>query len=401
MPTISDFTGQMRRETDRMRLTAHLRDVARCAVDVVAPHSALRWNNGLHYAEAIDARLQVPGQQFIFPDGVYDWLDLTATRSSINQQANRLRIPMSFLDRLRKDHRDLWADNLNTLAEREDRTATLRMLRCDDGYLLRAIVSDRYASVDNLDVLSAVAAGLMSADVGLEACEVDADWTIDRFRLRIAVPQIAVAVPDLLSDYRPMFSMLPGRGVHARPEEGETSPLLWAGLEVTNGETGGKALTIAPRAVVQVCRNGLTRTKDMVRQVHVGERLDEGIRWSSDTRRLSVELMTSKVADAARQFCSVDYLNSLVVEMRAAKGLEVQSPTAAIQVLGRSTILTDAESQATLDLFAMSGDRTVFGLAQAVTAMAQSAESGDRQSEVEEAAWSVLLNPHQYATASA
>jgi hypothetical protein len=244
--------------------------------------------------------------------------------------------------------------------------------------------------------------GMTDADVGLADCEVDADWTLDRFRLRIAVPQIAVAIPDLLADYRPPYTMLPGRDVHAPAQQGEVPPVLWAGLEVTNSETGGGAMRISPRAVVLICRNGLTRPIDVVRQVHMGARLDEGIvEWSALTRQRALDLTTSQVADAVRTFCSAEYLTRVADEMRRAKGLEVVSPTDATAQVVKACGLTEDEGRAVLDLFATSGDRSVLGLGQAVTVVAQHAVDGDRQAEIEAQFWTVVGQPERFVGAAA
>ena len=57
--------------------------------------------------------------------------------------------------------------------------------------------------------------------------------------------------------------------------------MVFAGFVITNSETGCGAFTLTPRLVVQVCRNGMTITRDAIRAVHLGERLDEGVvTWS-------------------------------------------------------------------------------------------------------------------------
>jgi hypothetical protein len=233
--------------------------------------------------------------------------------------------------------------------------------------------------------------------VQLADCEVDVDITADRFRMRVAVPAIELAVPDLLGDYRMPYSMRDGAPVHARPEPGEVPPVIWAGIELTNSETGGGAAAITPRAVVRICRNGLTAPVEF-RRNHVGARLEEGtVDWSDATRQRALELIKSQVTDVVRAYCSTDYLEQLAQRMRAAKGVEVEASTA-INTVARTFEFTEAEAQSILDCFIRSGDQTVLGVAQAVTAAAPLVDDTDRQAEMELAFWKIVDAPAAYAS---
>lgn len=396
MTYLDDLTNPLRRESDRGRIVAKLRAVAESAVDVTAPQSALTVDTA---GNAFGIRLAEP---IIAPDGVYHYFAGHLNRTSIRNLATRLDIPPGFLDRLIRDHPDVADYDINTLADRDPRTALYRLWHAEDGWMLRAILSDTYRAFDNVDTLMAVTRGLQDADMSLDDCEVDADWTNERFRLRIAVPQIQLLVPDLLAGYRWPYSNRPERGIHDPAAGGEVPPVLWAGIEVSNSETGGGANTITPRAVVQVCRNGLTQAKDMLRSVHLGGRLDSGIiAWSGETHRRALELLASQVADATRRFLSVGYLEETANSMRAAKGIDIASPTAAAHVVQMRLGFTDAETASVLDAFMRGGDSSVLGLGQAVTAAAQASVDGDRQSEMEAMFWAIVEQPHVYAGAVA
>jgi hypothetical protein len=399
MATIEHLTGTLRHETDRTRIVGHLRDVAEATVDLVGPQSMIGY-------DAVEDTFTItpPDEPFILPDGVYPAISpVTYSRTAWRHMAERLGVPLPFLDRLHADHRDLAGINLNTLSGRDGRRALARLLRADDAFYLRAVLSDRFQVIDNLDALTAITAGMSDADIDLADTEVEADVSTERFRLRVAVPTVSALVPDLLSDYRGRgYSHRPGTDPHAPAGPGEVPPVMWAGIEVTNSETGGGAFTIAPRAVVLICRNGLTRTVDAVRSVHIGGRLESGtIDWSTSTRRANLDLIASMTADAVRQFCSADYLQRTVNEMRAAKAQRVASPSSAVEVVQRTFAFTEAESRSILDAFIVGGDHSVLGLGQAVTAAAQDADDSDRQSEMENAFWGIVNHPGAYATAGA
>ena len=58
--------------------------------------------------------------------------------------------------------------------------------------------------------------------------------------------------PALLAGYRTPFT----------GAAGADNPVVFAGFVITNSETGCGAFTLTPRLVVQVCRNGMTITRD-------------------------------------------------------------------------------------------------------------------------------------------
>ena len=101
------------------------------------------------------------------------------------------------------------------------------------------------------------------------------DLTDRRMYVRVVCEQVRALAPALLAGYRSPFT----------GASGADSPVVFSGFMITNSETGCGAFTLVPRLVVQVCRNGMTITRDAMRAVHLGERLDEGVvTWSGNTR---------------------------------------------------------------------------------------------------------------------
>jgi hypothetical protein len=383
----------MRHERDSGKVVGHLKVIADAAHDVVGHASTLEMT------ECPRGTLRVPGG-VITEDGVWGEFGVELNRTAFRQHAERLSIPVKYLDQLCSEGQgDLAVRNFNERAGHVGKPTLFRLLKLpDEGWRLRAVLSDGFQAIDNLDVIVAVARGMQEADIGLQGCHVEADWSDDRFRLRIAVPQIELAIPDLLGDYRSPFSMDPNDPMHAPHNGINVPPVVWAGLEVSNSETGNGAASIVPRGTVLICRNGLTRNVDAVRAIHVGSRLEEGaIAWSATTQRKAVELLQSKIADATRTFCSVEYLQRLVDELRASKGVEVNNVTQAFEKVKSDIGLTESEVELALTAFMRSGDTSVFGLGQAITAIAQQAEDSDRQNELENSLWTLAARPSAYA----
>src|SRR5690606_20239204 len=103
-----------------------------------------------------------------------------------------------------------------------------------------------------------------------------------RMYVRVVAPEVQALAPTLLAGYRSPFT----------GQSGTDNPTVFAGFEISNSEVGGGAFTIVPRLVIQVCNNGLKITKDAVRNVHLGARLDDGvIRWSESTQRQNLDLV--------------------------------------------------------------------------------------------------------------
>lgn len=364
---MTELLSPMRHATDRVAFMGRLRDLADAAVDVVAPQRRLVLRGeGPH-----------PRWGLLLDEGDRTWSQFDTTPAARIDVATRLAIPVRYWERIYAEHPILAADTVTTLTRADDRVALYRFLRDGDGWVLRAQLSDRYSAFDNWTVLQAVQRGLEGNGHDLADAEISVDLTPERFRMRLALPSVSLLVPELLADYRGP------RG------QGDAPPVLWAGLEVSNSETGNGAFKVVPRIVVLICRNGLTRNIDAVTQVHLGGRLDAGVvEWSNETRRLNADLLASKVSDAVTAFASVEYLRRSAEQMRAAKGIPAGLPD--IEEVRVAHTLTEEETQAVMDAFLRGGDATRFGLGQAVTAVAQEAEESDRQAELEAAFWQVV-----------
>lgn len=399
MPTIDELATPVRHERDFTKLAGTIGSLRDARFDLVAPQAALSIDDHL------DQFRIVTGEDTITESGVIEG-DFTAeyTRTAWRQVAERLRIPVPYLDRLAGSevNRELAAHSINWLAEADERSALYRFLRDDSGSLaLRAVLSDRFSlGLDNEVALQALLTGLGDSGLvdpttgeGLADLPVDGDITPDRLRMRITVPSIELAVPDLLGDYRMPFSMREDRGIHDRPDGGEVPPVIVAGVEIANSETGHGRFTVRPRAEVLICRNGLTRAIEFGKN-HIGAQLDEGgIDWSDDTRQSALTLISSQVADVMRSYLSVGYLEQVANEMREAKGMPIESPAKAVEIVTDRFGLSDSEATNVLDCFMRGGDTTVLGVGQAVTAAAQLVEDGDRQAEMEETFWQIVEQP--------
>lgn len=402
-------------------LAGMLKDQHARKVDVVAPATAIRSKNGVWV---------VSGTEPVLTDAGVDTGDGRYTPTTVADEglAAKLNVPVGYLRRMRAERPDLydatingWLHGAGTWSRFTDdyrqagirrridgepgpdsRSFLVRCFRGQDGTgVARAFLSDRYRIVDNLDVLTAALDGVREAgaDVTVDGC----DLTDRRMMVRVVAPGIAAYAPDLLAGYRSPFGgqdvgrgWTPERVAAASRGEGQaiaagSEPVVFAGFVISNSETGGGAFTITPRLVVKVCNNGLTVTADALRSVHLGGRQDDGlVRWSEDTQRKSLELVTAQARDAVATFLDVDYVRGKVSEIAERAGREVEQPEATVRSVAKALRFDQDTADGILAHFIKGGQTTAGGVMQAVTSYARTVEDGDAAADLEDAALDAL-----------
>jgi hypothetical protein len=321
-------------------------------------------------------RLLGTGEPRISSDGVtLDEVLLRPTAVADTGIAEKLAIPPAYLRTLRERHLDLYDANVNTwLADQPDRRFLVRGLRDDTGTggIARALLSDSYRFVDNLDVLMAVLDGVRTAGIPVDIT--GCDLTERRMYVKIRSTAVAEHVPELLRNYVSPFS----------GARGAENPTVFAGFVVSNSETGHGSFSLTPQITVQVCDNGMTITRDAMREVHLGGRLAEGVvRWSADTQAAQLDLITKQARDAVATFLDRSYLHTAIEKISRDAGVRITDPQATLEHVGRALRFT-AEQQATiLAHFIQGADITSGGVLHAVTSTAQTVSDADEAHELE------------------
>lgn len=360
------------RNGDLASLRAALEDQSSRRRDLVIPAKGVKLDD--------QGLLQVPSVTHdLTPEGVTE-IETTEGLQLLDiahgHLSERTGIPRAYYRRLQDGHLDLLAANVNRWLENDTRSVTLRTFTREGGPdLLRAVLSDRYGFIDSWDVVLSSLQGIREAGVvDPSQLQITGDLTERRLRVRVTAPEVGTNVADLLGDYRSPFN---GRS-------GQDLPQLWAGLEISNSETGGGAFVITPRVVLQVCSNGMTISKDVARAVHLGAKLDEGaVNWSQQTQRKTLELITSRAKDAVTTFLSKDYVESVANDLRELQGVEVRNVAKVIESVGKELSLNEDEADELLNLFTVSADTTALGIGHAITALAQKVENPERAAELE------------------
>ena len=354
-------------------LAVLLREQQARKVDVVASSAAIRARHG---QLVVDGTAPVLGEDGVtLTTGTY-----TPTNVCDQGVADKLGIPVAYLRRTREERPDLYDANVNGWLDGDERRFLLRCLRGENGSgVARAFLSDGYKFIDNLDVLMAVLDGVRQSGtpVQVDGC----DLTERRMYVRVVCEQVRALAPALLAGYRSPFT----------GASGADNPVVFAGFVITNSETGCGAFSLTPRLVVQVCRNGMTITRDAMRVVHLGERLDQGVvTWSDNTRDKTLALITAKTTDAVGTFLDSGFVQRTVRAMEKDAGHPVNDPEEAVRTVSQRLRFTDAQQKDILNHFIRGGDVTAGGVMHAVTSVARTLDDADTAHEMESQALRAL-----------
>lgn len=343
-------------------------------VDLIAPADKFRAADGMIIVSGSDPILTEDG--VLVSDGVY-----RPTEVFDEGAASKLGIPPGYLKRLRAERPDLYDANINGWlhggegADPDTRKFLLRMFRGDGDGVARAFLSDRFAIIDHLDVLMAAMQGIRQAgvEVRIKGC----DLTDRRMYVKVEAPEVQAYAPEILRGYRSPFS----------GATGVENPMVFAGLVLSNSETGGGAMSIAPRVTFEVCSNGMTVTKDAVRAVHLGGKNEEGvINWSQDTQAKTLALITAKTRDAVATFLDVDYMRRMLDGLAEASQVTLRKPDEVVRSVTKRLAFSQEAQDAVFDMFIQGGQITAGGVMQAVTAAAQVVGNADEAAEMEASA---------------
>lgn len=291
-------------------------------------------------------------------------------------------IPRGYYKRMMDGHGDLLAENVNHWLSGDDRSFFVRTLSASEGQpaVMRALLSDRFRPMDDLDTLLAALEGVRAAGVATSDLNITADRSDRRMYVRIDAPGVTIEAPDLTDRY-------------VDPRTGRTGlsyPVVSAGVVIRNSDVGMGAWAIAPRITFLVCKNGMTRTTEAQRKVHVGARHDDGVvDWSDETLRRELAVITSKTTDAVRTFLTVGYLEGVANELRGFKATTLADPLAAVAEVTKGLNYSKDDAESILQSFVKGGDLTALGVGQAITNVAQDLDA-DKAADFENDSWSAM-----------
>lgn len=157
------------------------------------------------------------------------------------QIGSTLGIPAKYYDQMRKLKPELLAENVNAWFADREQSYMIRSMDYGNGRVARALLSDRYRRIDNMEIASVVLplfAG--QPDMQVMSCEV----TENRMYLKIVNKRLEMDV-------------VPGDTVQG-------------GVIISNSEVGLGAVSVQPLLYRLVCTNGMVVNDLGERRTHVG-----------------------------------------------------------------------------------------------------------------------------------
>jgi hypothetical protein len=306
--------------------------------------------------------------------------------------ADKLGIPVKYVRRMHAERPDLFDANVNGwlqgdgpagLYPADGRKFYLRAFQSplEDGGvgIARSLQSDRYARTDHLDVLFAAMEGVNQSGVPVEFA--GGDLSEKRMVVKFNCPAVEVVAKELCKGYRSPYN----------GKSGDELPLIQAGFQIENSETGGGASVLRPRFMVEVCTNGLVQDIGKFRRIHLGGQQDEGIiKVSEDTERKRLAVITAEARDAVATFLDVDFVKAAVAEIEEKTGKPIVDPTATVEAVGKALNFSEEARAGIMDAFIRGGQVTAGGVLQAVTAYAQQVSDPDVAYDLESNAMAAL-----------
>lgn len=301
-----------------------------------------------------------------------------------NQLANWAKIPTRYYHRMRVQHPELLASNVNTWLV--DNVEASRMIRClnrdfggenvvslrpEDGDLTcRAFLSNRYRRIDNWDIAETTLNAL--TEIKMRA---DMQYTVASAELTESSMYIKVVFDNLIREVK------------------VGDPVRF-GLLVRNSEIGLGRAVVSGFTERLVCTNGMVMHSNYCK-THLGVAIDEQDQaldfYSDETIKADDLAVQAKLKDAIKGILSQEHIDEMLYTMRRAVDTEeVQSPKQAVEDLGKKLGISEPEQDSILFHLARDGDLTKWGMANAVTRTAEDLSSYDRATEFEEMGYNVL-----------
>jgi hypothetical protein len=266
---------------------------------------------------------------------------LEANPVAFDQLATKAGLDVRTARRFQESYPDVLDHALNRIHAAEPRNAMLRTFDTPiqpdfrPAYLppastgiLRAVVSDKFKTFDNPDLLESVLPVLMESDADWQI--VNADITDKRLYARfksLAITGEGAAVGDLMAQ----------------------------GVAISNSETGHGSVSIAQLVWTLACLNGM-QTANKSRTAHLtGSRLEGDIAHmlTDESKALDNRALASKVRDVTGHYASREMFESVLEQFRNAAGDLVENGLAAaqpaVEALGGVLKLTKAETSSVLD----------------------------------------------------
>lgn len=320
-------------------------------------------------------------------------LPYEATNHAHGQLVSRLPIPAwkRAYDFLREDEPQKLSELVNLYLGKIEKNLLVRTFRPEDEFsgergLIRSFLSSKYSMMENFDIFFTAMRTLkqLGEDGGFRP-KVSCNLSNRSMWCSFTVPDLAVDAADFMEDYSNPHP-------DGDPSGGIPSKRVVPGFIIRNSEVGAATFSITPRLQVQVCSNGIVRSKDASEKRHVGSRMNSGVvEYGEEVRQKALELADAEVREAVGHFVSEDYIHETIEDIYgdgADKTLE--HPREALSNACQEIGLTQEEEEEVLGFFHRGRSERRHAVPNAISAYSQHVDDPDRALEIQADAWDVL-----------
>ncbi len=285
------------------------------------------------------------------------------------QVGNALGIPAKYYDQMRIQKPELLAQNVNAWFADRDQSYMIRSMDYGNGRVARAMLSDHYRRIDNMEIASSV----LPLFAGKEEMEVlSCEVTENRLYLKIVNHRLEMAV-------------VPGDFVQA-------------GVVISNSEVGLGAVCVQPLVYRLVCSNGMVCNEFRERRAHVGRQAkameDSFTLYSDETIEAEDKAFMLKLRDTTLAAIEEARFTQIVGRLQDSTQAKITGRVQdVLELTGKAYDLNQPEQDNILNYLISGGDLSLYGLSNAITRASQDVESYDRATALEGIGWQVATMP--------
>ena len=278
------------------------------------------------------------------------------------QVASALGIPAKYYDLMQSQKPELLAENVN--AWFADRTSSymVRSMDYGSGQVARALLSERYRRIDNMEIATSVLPLFAGNDqYEVMSCEV----TENRLYLKVVNHRLEMEV--------------------------RKGDIVQAGVMISNSEVGLGAVSIQPLVYRLVCTNGMVVNDMGERRHHVGRQAkaveDSFTLYSDETMEAEDKAFLLKLRDTT--MAAIDEAQ-VVGRLQESMAVPITGKVQdVVQLTSQSYGINADEQEGILKYLIAGGDLSLYGLSNAVTRASQDVASYDRATALEGIGWQV------------
>ena len=291
------------------------------------------------------------------------------TRLFHRQVASALGIPAKYYDIMQSQKPELLAQNVNAWLSDRENSYMLRTMDYGVGRVARALLSDRYRRIDNMEIASAV----LPLFAGSDQYEViSSEVTENRMYLKILSRRLEMEV-------------VPGDYVQA-------------GVVISNSEVGLGSVNVQPLVYRLVCTNGMIVNDMGERKNHVGRAAkaveDSFHIYSDETMEAEDKAFLLKLRDVTMAAIEEGRFAQVVGKLKESAGIPITGKvTEVVELTGKTYGFNTDEQDSILQYLIAGGDLSQYGLSNAITRASQDVESYDRATALEGIGWQVAAMP--------